>query len=436
MPEQWIDGVVGDEAHPRPGFENELGRTLQREWRGSAPWRAIAWGAAAAVLMVGAIVVFSRDDGKKVVPADTTVGTTIESTVPPSTEPSTTGVDTTTSVDETTTTVNLSDLSGVELYLTALARGEYAVAARLLDEGGLELEARADIRPLFRPEFGLVPGLTNRDAVAAALQKWCAVALCVQPTEIVDLPDGRWTRAVFPTPSGPQPALFTDFVFEGQTGVTGLPPMRPVSAGDGMVVNCPTDAVRVVAWADLDGDGWIEQLVGRSTGSAFNDESGVENFVVTTCGTSLQVEPFAITGDSLAIYPVRPGSSAADTLLIGFLEGVPSGGIYALDGGELTQQDGPAGPATWWLRPSYAGPPESVGCAAVTPGSAVELVTYTYTLVGGSELSNSTALEYEVVNALGGDERRGSGTLTLPAQEQEAGRIVIGYCGDLPIQAF
>lgn len=443
MPERWINEVVGDEARPRPGFENELARGLQSEWRrGHTPWRAIGWVAAAAILLIGTVAVLTRSDDKKVVPADTTVAaaTTVAPTAPPSTVPDTTTEPTTSSIDSTTTTtIDLSTLSGVPLYLAALAAGEYGIAAQLLNEGGLEPEARADMRPLFRPEFGLVSGLTNRDAVAAALQQWCAVAWCVAPIEVTDLDDGRWTRAVFPTPSGSQAALFTDYVFEGQEGVTGLPPMRPTGGGDGMVVNCPTDAVQVVAWADLDGDGWLEQLIGRSVGDAgFSEEDNTENFVITTCGTALQVEPFAITGDSLAIYPVNASGSGPDTLLIGFLEGVPSGVIYALAGQSIVQVQGPGGPAGWGLRPLYvSGPPaESVGCAAIKSGSQVELVIYTYALVGGTDVSNSTALDYEVVNAVGTDERRSSGSLALPSQEQEAGKIVVGYCNDLPIQTF
>ena len=51
-------------------------------------------------------------------------------------------------------------------YLTALADGRYADAAVLLNEGGLEPERRADLRPLFT-EYGDI------DDLPARLQSWC-----------------------------------------------------------------------------------------------------------------------------------------------------------------------------------------------------------------------------------------------------------------------
>lgn len=441
MPERWINEVVGDEARPRPGFENELARGLQSEWRrGHTPWRAIGWVAAAAILLIGTVAVLTRSDDKKVVPADTTVAaaTTVAPTAPPSTVPDTTTEPTTSSIDSTTTTtIDLSTLSGVPLYLAALAAGEYGIAAQLLNEGGLEPEARADMRPLFRPEFGLVANQTDSDAVAAALEKWCAVAWCVTPIEVTDLDDGRWTkRAVFPTPFGSQAALFTDYVFEGQEGVTGLPPMRPIGGGDAMVVNCPTDSVQVVAWADLDGDGWLEQLIGRSVGDAgFSDEDNTENFVITTCGTALQVEPFAITGDSLAIYPVNPTLTGGDMVLIGFLEGYANGGVYSFDGQRLVQVQGPDGPATFAFAPFIAALPaaETFGCAVGADGGTV-LVNRIYRLIGGNELSNSTSMELTTVEIITGVST--STTFDLPEQAAEAGEALIGFCNGLPIQTY
>jgi hypothetical protein len=172
-----------------------------------------------------------------------------------------------------------------------------------------------------------------------------------------------------------------------------------------MVVNCPTDAVQVVAWADLDGDGWLEQLIGRSVGDAgFSDEDNTENFVITTCGTALRVEPFAITGDSLAIYPVNPPHrSGPDTLLIGFLEGVPERRrLRVRTGSRLVQVQGPG-------RAGRVGPLRSLYViAAFHAAESVGLCGHRRRLAGQSwsiytyrthrrhtMLSNSTALDYE-----------------------------------------
>lgn len=434
MPEQWMYDVLGDEARPRPGFEDQLARELHHEWSGRrTPWRAIAWGAAAAALLIGVVAVVAKDDTKQIAPADTTVPVSAVPSTTAATE--TTEATTATTATPTTTAPSTTvepPTTGVGLYLFALATGDYATAAQLLNEGGLSLEDRADIRPLFRPEFGLVPGLTNRDVVASALEKWCAVALCVQPTEVTDLADGRWTRAVFPAPNGPRASLFTDYEFEGQTGVTGLPPMLPSSADSAAIIDCPTDGVRTVVWADLDGDGWIEQLVGRSVGDAGSPEDGVENFVISACGTALQVEPFAITGDGLAVYPVNPGIGGPDTVLIGFLEGVPNGSIYALDGQSIVQQQGPGGPTRWAFAPPFAADPaETFGCAVITEGQPPVLVNRTYRLIGGNELSNSTSMELTTVEVFTGASK--SETFTLPAQEAEAGEALIGHCNGLPV---
>jgi hypothetical protein len=82
MPEQWIDDLVGDEARPRPGFEDQLGRTLQREWRGGRSLRRVAaWVTAAAALVLGAVVVLARDENSSVVPADVSAASTPSSSV-------------------------------------------------------------------------------------------------------------------------------------------------------------------------------------------------------------------------------------------------------------------------------------------------------------------------------------------------------------------
>ncbi len=424
MPEQWIDDVVGDETRPRPGFEDQLAGELRREWRGGRnSWRVAAWGVAAAAIVVGAVVVLSRDDDDgSVVPADTTVPATVDSSAPSSSAPDTTPPTSTTSAP--TTTVDPSISIGVTLYLTALAEGDYDTAAGLLNEGGLELEARADLRPLFRPEFGLVPGRTNRAAVAAALEKWCARALCVQPTEISDLPDGRWTKAVFPAGlDGSTVSLFTDYVYEGQTGVTGLPLQLPPYADRADYtydsIDCPVDQVSRVDWADVDGDGWVEQLVSQMIADS-PDESGIATYRITVCGTSTQVVPLELIGDSLVVFPVNPTDTGGDTLLIGFAEGYPNGTIYTADGARLAEIPG----TSWGFGPPVTGfEQRSVGCADLRGDGTIELVNYTFTVADGR-------LRYTAAPAIG-DGASTSGD--LDETSRDAGDIRVGLCNGLPV---
>ena len=74
MPSDWMDDHVGSEGTPRAGFEGELARDLQREWRGGANprWRIALWGVAASALLVGVIAVATRDGSRIVTPVDTT----------------------------------------------------------------------------------------------------------------------------------------------------------------------------------------------------------------------------------------------------------------------------------------------------------------------------------------------------------------------------
>lgn len=581
MPEQWIDDVVGDETRPRTGFEDQLARDLHREWRGGRnPWRALAWTAAALALVVGTVAVLTRDDDGRVVPADSTVPQTVDSTAPASTSPAVVGspyvaigdsvmlgakdlleadnivVDAsenrgalstkdaidaavqvgrigrgsavlvqvgtngpldqaalddllqavpsyvddirlmtlrapapwiaannalirgapdrdprvrvvdwealstvsevelcpdgihiscnesarsvyaeivrqalgapvgTTTTTGPATTVDPSTSIGVTRYLTALAEGDYDTAARLLNEGGLELEARADLRPLFRPEFGLVPGKTDRAALAAALEKWCARALCVQPTDVVDLPDGRWTKAVFPMgPDGTTESLFTDYVFEGQQGVTGLPLQLPPNVADAdyqyVSIDCPIDQVSRVDWADVDGDGWIEQLVSQIVAEE-GGESGVATYRVTTCGTSTEVEPFEITGDGLVVYPVNPTGEGADTLLIGFAEGYPIGTIFEVQGGRIVEIPG----TSWGFGPPVTGAEQrTIGCADLRGDGTVELVNYTFTDTDGQ-------LVYAATSALGSG-ASADGRIAYVSPQADA--IRIGVCNGLPV---
>jgi hypothetical protein len=71
---------------------------------------------------------------------------------------------------------------------------------------------------------------------------------------------------------------------------------------------------------------------------------------------------------------------------------------------------------------------ESVGCREVAGES--QIVGYEYTLVGGSGLNDSTAMNVDVVGFDGTPLE--SFTLTLPDQIDEALQIVEPYCNGLP----
>ena len=164
--------------------------------------------------------------------------------------------------DETTSTTTIDDAprrrprrprrprrrrkqASLQDYLTALADGRYDDAAVLLNEGGLEPERRADLRPLFT-EYGDV------DDLAARLQSWCEnEAICTAPdAPPVDI-GGYWV-ATWTTPDGRADRLLPLRL------VRGLAERRTGSRRadrNGSVVACPTSDVDLVREADLDGDG-------------------------------------------------------------------------------------------------------------------------------------------------------------------------------------
>lgn len=426
MPDDWMRPHVGDEARPRPRFEDELANELHRAWHGGAR-RSRWWMAAAAVVAVvaGGVALLVNDRSTHDSIAPPTSLDVPSSTLPP---PSTAAPATTEPVPDTADTVPDSTVEGdpefeaVQTYLRALSAGDWSTAAGLLGEGGLEPEARADLRPLFDPEFGLVPGQVDRESLGRALQAWCARALCQDPWVLADRLDG-WTKATYRFGTVELSSMFAGFVFEGQPGVRGLPLQWAAGGGfdPSVVVDCPDDGVdRVITWADLNGDGWLEQLVPQAIAST-DDESGVRTYRVTVCGTDLVVEPFEITGDGLAIYPLNPTRSGPDTLLIGFLEGYPNGIMYRFDGTRIA-----ALPDTRWdMGPPLVGYEQmSVGCADLLGDGSEEIVDYTYVEADG-------VVRYTAVPAIGG----GASTEgQFASDSQEAGDLRIGMCHGLPVR--
>jgi hypothetical protein len=437
----WIDDHVGDEVRPRAGFEDELAGTLQRTWRGEAiappampvvpvptqqpQWRKVAiWTVAAAAVLIGVGIVVSRDDTPHIT-ADTTIPST--PTTVPATTPTTDDV-TTTALSTVPPTVPLTTVptslpvavagspeeQTVLDYLVALAGGRYLDAAQVLGDGGLELEARSDLRPLFGAQYGLVPGAADREALAAALQRWCAApAMCVPPTALAT--DGNRVVATFTIDGVQRSSTFIGATFEGQPLVYGLPLQLPASIAIAETIECPTTDVVDTAWADLDGNGWFELLTMQQNGSPGDP------FRVTACGTMLEMEPYEQLSDyvPLTMHTFDP-AGGGDLVVIGFNTDTGfQGVIHDLVNGALVA-------VTDTVYQSGVDR-TSFGCV---DGS---VVTYTYDYVGGTDLSNSSALTYATTVVIGPALPPPTRTLPLPEETDAAFHVIAGYCGELPI---
>ncbi|HTH07301.1 MAG TPA: hypothetical protein VL916_15585 [Ilumatobacteraceae bacterium] len=437
MPESWIDEMVGDEAVPRHGFEDDLAKQLKKEWRrgGSPAWRPLIWAAAAVAVVVGASLVVANRDNDRVAPADSAPTTPVtQTTVVPSTSvvPDTTP-DTTPTSSSTTTTVPTPPLvrptdeaeAIVYDYFLALSNGQWDDAGQLLNEGGLELEARADLRPLFRGDFGLVPYNVEQGNVADALRRWCEQAICDMPTTLTT--DGN--RQVLTWQVAPglfRSATFAGYTFEGYPGVQGLP--LQTSGGNVGEVDCPTIDVISQSYADLNGDGWFELLVVQpyTTGAGTNR-------LLTVCGTDLVVTPTELEpAEGIADYAVNPTASG-DFLFVSAGYDV-RGRILQLEGSNLVQPMSSDGPATFLftVQPE-SGVGEAAGCGTVVPGAAPTVIGDSYEYIGGTELSNSTGLRYIRRNIVGRTLTEQTFTLNLPAQTEEAFQVIAGFCNGLPV---
>ena len=251
---------------------------------------------------------------------------------------------------------------------------------------GSSSEARADLRPLFDEAYGLVPGQATIENLALALERWCQRSVCSAPFEVTQS-DGFRQIATFDYGATPRASTFVGSVYEGQPGVYGLPLQAPPQY---QWVACPTENVRRVTWADLDGDGWWEQLVVQTIGDQGRN-------VITACGTQVQMEPFEmVDGEGLWVYAVTPTVGGGDFLLIGSVPPYPAGTVYMFDGTRLVDQHG-----TFAFRPPMNGEPgRSTGCGTGEPGTPA-LLNHTFEYVGGTDLSTSTALAGFSTNTLG-----------------------------------
>ncbi|MEZ5272501.1 MAG: hypothetical protein R2694_09365 [Ilumatobacteraceae bacterium] len=355
MPEIRMDELLGPEASPRPGFEDELAARLHRGWhRAERPrrrWLQVGMAVAAVATATALVVVLTGRDGPKTVTVDTS----------PVTSPATTVAETvTTAAQPPTSVIATSDAQQTVLdYLRALAEGRWADAALPLWEGGLEPEARADLRPLFAPEYGLRPGEVTHEALAAALQRWCADGC---GTLVAGLSEPREGVVVVTFDFGvPQrSAVFTAGTFEGQPLVNGLPLRVPAGVDPATIVDCASagSPLRALS-ADLDGDGWSEQIVVVDIPTHIGS-------TIMVCGTDLEVALMDVPAEpQVWIAVVRDGF---DVLLI-------DGRAYAFDGTALVDQ----GVDASFVDSFATGSGASVGCGAWGGSERVRSATRTPT---------------------------------------------------------
>jgi hypothetical protein len=403
---------------------------------GGGPYRWLTL-AAAAVLVVGGIVAiaWSQVGDDDATPVATTqpaplptlpvsVATTppatsspVAVTVPPSTVPATTESTSTTSTSSTTTSTTSTTLPAtpeqaqIEQYLAALAEGRYDEAAQVLNEGGLEPERRADLRPLYT-EYGDI------DDLPARLQAWCETEAICTPPGAGPTDTGNYWVATWP-PDGSLTAYFRSGSFEGSPLVHGLPPRRLVGSVGTVgspAIGC-SPGVELVREADLDGDGWPETVIVQPGADSM--------MVLRPCNTGLDLPPleFGPTGTPV-VAVLQPASDPGATLLVG--ESNESGVCakphrMALSAHALIE----VGETVCWG--SNTG--QSIGCRDVDGQSAI--VTYRYSFVGGDRLDNSTGMVVDVLSLDGAP--LDSFSLTLPDQIDEAFQIIEPYCNGLPV---
>jgi hypothetical protein len=446
MRDQWLDDHVGGEAAVRPEFEAALGDTLQNAWRHpvgsvarppSGPSRrakVLIWAAAAALLLVGGAVVLRQTGTSSVTPGtdDASVSTTaaIETTagVETTDEPTSTVVATSVALTTAASVVipTTAEQQTVLDYLTALAEQRYDDAAHLLGEGGLSLEDRSDLRP-FLDEEGKIPDL------AESLKTWCQAALCQPPVSLSNL--DPFVTATFEIDGVERSTTFVASTFEGSPAVHGLPLQLLDGASLADTVQCPTgatpdneaDTPDDTAYADLDADGWYERVI-----LTHGDSGMIKKIVV--CGTRLVSTTIDLPSVGVLYSPRRlaaidiEGDGRDEILAIRSDDGdAITAELYLLSGSDLltTQR-------MFNLSPSAG---TSFGCTDLDDNGTIDIVNYTYSFVGGTDISNSTALNFTAVNQPGGDQiLTVDGSLTLPAQADEAFRLISGYCGNFPTQ--
>ena len=487
---RWIDEFAGSETQPRLGFDSQLADTLQQAWSGhivgvgqpersggptpmapptqltpltplmplapltpvssisgrrpSPTWaKAMAWAAAGIIVIAGVVALANRnssvgpapvtDSTAAVSPTSSVAGPSLSSSTSPatgSTIPATSTAPTTSIIESTTlapsstavpTTIpavlipSTPEEQTVMDYLTALSDGRYESAAKLLGEGGLELESRADLRPLFNDAEAMPP-------LADALRRWCQGGLCQVPSKLTT--SGNIIVASFTVGSTTRSTSFVAGTFEGSPLVHGLPLQLLNGATLEQTVACDTESIDNISYADLNGDGWAELVtVHRAPAGAR----------ITVCGTSLGINPLDV-GSMVRAYSLDIEGDGTDELMLAtLLDNGMSGSLYRRQGsalvatGQAAQQTTPAGADL---------PGTSFGCTDVNNDGTRDFAAVQYFYLGGTDLSNSQALDYTLTIILPGGQAGASisSTYELPAKIDEAFRMIAGYCGTRSVQ--
>jgi hypothetical protein len=309
-----------------------------------------------------------------------------------------------------------SSVDAVRTYLVALAQERYDDAATVLRGGAVSLDRRADLRPIF-DQLADLP---------TALGDWCRQqAICRVPDSLVD--NGNEVQATFRVEGEDVHQSFGSGVYHGSTFVRGLPlrvpqPLRREQPWGLMLTLCPTDGVVSVISADLDGDGWYEQVVlqndGRSSG-----------WSMTICGTYLSTRLVHLPPyPDLRVYPVHVGDR--DVLLVGNEDASSTfrGKVWSFD-----RDRGGAGFSVNQFAIA-AGAGSDLGCLDVNGDGTPDLVKVTIDFQGGHDVADSSSFQYTAFpvwpQSVTGS---ASGTVGLWPHSTSLPPEFAGYCGDRPI---
>jgi hypothetical protein len=313
-----------------------------------------------------------------------------------------------------------SSVDAVRGYLVALSQQRWDVAADLLRGGAVPLDRRADLRPIFDRLADL----------PAALGEWCSQqAMCRAPDELVD--NGNEVQATFVVEGETLHQSFGTGVYHGAAYVRGLPlrvpqPLRREQPWGLMLTLCPADNVVSVISADLDGDGWYEQVVLRNDGRS-------SGWTMTICGTYLTTRLVHLPPyPDLRVYPVHVGDR--DVLLIGNEDANATfrGKVWSFEPG-----GGGAGFAAkdFVVTPSAG---SNLGCLDVNGDGTPELVQLTVDLKGSVDVSDAQSFEYTATpvwpeTAANTATNTVSGNVGLWPHSTSLPTEFAGYCGDRPI---
>ena len=404
-------GVAEEARVPRPGYVDELVRRVEAGRVGAESRRrrrggrtAIVGAIAGVVVFLAAVGVAAGRNGSAPVAASAT-------TAPPSLAAAS-------SHDNLRTTGTSVD--AVRGYLLALAQERYVDAASMLRGGAVSLDRRADLRPI----FGKLADLPS------ALGDWCHTqAMCRAPDALID--NGNEVQATFRVEGEDIHQSFGTGVYHGATYVRGLPlrvpePLRREQPWGLMLTLCPTDNVVGVISADLDGDGWYEQVVlqndGRSSG-----------WSMTVCGTYLSTRLVHLPPyPDLRVYPVHVRDR--DILLVGNEDASATfrGQVWSFD---VDRGGGGFSTNKFTVTPAQG---SNLGCLDVDGDGAPELVEVAVVYHGGIDAPSSDSAVV-TSNAVWPDHvaattaETTSETIGLWPHSPSLPQAFDGYCGDRPI---